>query len=177
MWRRMVDWARAIRRDVHALWLAGRDPRVPWYAKAFALLIAAYALSPIDLIPDFIPVVGYLDDVVLVAIVVDGLLNHVDRRIVLEHWPGNAASLERTAAVAAQRSAGGLTGQGTLRGGRLVQARGHAQPVPHPAADLHDEVGGLLTRVTMQAELLRAAREYAEEVRTGAFPGPEHSFT
>ncbi len=65
MWRRIKDWARAIRRDVHALWLAGRDPRVPWYAKAFALLIAAYALSPIDLIPDFVPILGYLDEVIL----------------------------------------------------------------------------------------------------------------
>jgi len=65
VWRRIKDWARAIRRDVHALWLAGRDPRVPWYAKAFALLIAAYALSPIDLIPDFVPVLGYLDELIL----------------------------------------------------------------------------------------------------------------
>src|SRR5437667_247687 len=52
-------WARAIRRDVVAVWIAARDPRVPWYAKALALAVAAYALSPIDLIPDFIPVLGY----------------------------------------------------------------------------------------------------------------------
>ena len=51
---------------VHALYLAARDPRVPWYAKVAALAVAAYALSPIDLIPDFIPVIGYLDDVVIV---------------------------------------------------------------------------------------------------------------
>ena len=57
---------RAITRDVKALVMAARDPRVPWYAKAMAGLVAAYALSPIDLIPDFIPVLGYLDDVVLV---------------------------------------------------------------------------------------------------------------
>ncbi len=50
------------------MWLAALDPRTPWYAKALALLIAAYALSPIDLIPDFIPVLGYLDDVVLVPL-------------------------------------------------------------------------------------------------------------
>jgi uncharacterized membrane protein YkvA (DUF1232 family) len=49
-------WARSIKRDVVAVWIAGRDPRVPWYAKALALAVAAYALSPIDLIPDFIPV-------------------------------------------------------------------------------------------------------------------------
>ena len=49
------EWARAIKRDVHALYLAARDPRTPWYAKALAVCVAGYALSPIDLIPDFIP--------------------------------------------------------------------------------------------------------------------------
>ncbi|MDF3833105.1 DUF1275 domain-containing transporter [Cupriavidus basilensis] len=62
------QWAREVLRDVHALWLAARDPRTPWHAKAMALLVAGYALSPIDLIPDFIPVLGYLDDVVLVPL-------------------------------------------------------------------------------------------------------------
>jgi uncharacterized membrane protein YkvA (DUF1232 family) len=51
-----------------ALWLAARDPRVPWYAKAVAGAVAAYALSPIDLIPDFIPVIGYLDDLIIVPL-------------------------------------------------------------------------------------------------------------
>lgn len=60
------DWARALKRDVVALWLAARDPRVPWYAKLIAGATAAYALSPIDLIPDFIPALGYLDDLLLV---------------------------------------------------------------------------------------------------------------
>jgi len=62
------DWARALKRDVVALWLAARDPRVPWYAKLVAACVAAYALSPIDLIPDFIPVLGYLDDIILVPL-------------------------------------------------------------------------------------------------------------
>jgi uncharacterized membrane protein YkvA (DUF1232 family) len=61
-------WARNLRRDSHAIYLASRDPRVPWYAKALAIAVAAYALSPIDLIPDFIPVVGYLDDLVIVPL-------------------------------------------------------------------------------------------------------------
>ena len=61
-------WARAIKRDVVALWLAARDPRVPWFAKAIAGTVAAYALSPIDLIPDFIPVFGYLDDLLIVPL-------------------------------------------------------------------------------------------------------------
>lgn len=63
-------WARAIKRDVLALYLAARDPRVAWYAKLLALLTAAYALSPIDLIPDFIPVLGMLDDVILVPLAI-----------------------------------------------------------------------------------------------------------
>ena len=59
-------WARALKRDVVALWLAARDPRTPLLAKLVAGLVAAYALSPIDLIPDFIPVLGYLDDLLIV---------------------------------------------------------------------------------------------------------------
>ena len=51
-----------------ALWLAARDPRVPWRAKAVAGAVAAYALSPVDLIPDFVPVLGYLDDLVIVPL-------------------------------------------------------------------------------------------------------------
>lgn len=62
------QWAKTIKRDVTALWLAAHDPRTPWLAKLLALLVAAYALSPIDLIPDFIPVLGYLDDVILVPL-------------------------------------------------------------------------------------------------------------
>ncbi|MEO8882119.1 MAG: YkvA family protein [Devosia sp.] len=65
---RLKSWARNLKRDVVALWLAARDPRVPWYAKAAARAVAAYALSPIDLIPDFIPVFGYLDDLILVPL-------------------------------------------------------------------------------------------------------------
>ena len=57
-----------IRINAHAVWLAARDPRTPWYARGFGMLIAAYALSPIDLIPDFIPVLGLLDDAVLIPL-------------------------------------------------------------------------------------------------------------
>ena len=62
------DWARRIKRDVVAVWFAGRDPRTPLALRLFALGIAAYALSPIDLIPDFIPVLGYLDDLLIVPL-------------------------------------------------------------------------------------------------------------
>lgn len=67
---RIKRWARGIKRDVVALWIAARDPRVPWYAKAVCAVIAAYALSPIDLIPDFIPVLGYLDEAILLPIAI-----------------------------------------------------------------------------------------------------------
>ncbi|GJL52951.1 MAG: hypothetical protein NPIRA02_00830 [Nitrospirales bacterium] len=50
------------------MYLASRDPRIPWYAKCVAVLVAAYALSPIDLIPDFIPVIGYLDDLIILPL-------------------------------------------------------------------------------------------------------------
>ena len=60
--KRLRNWARTIKRDVIALYLAARDPRVPWRAKIIAAFVAAYALSPIDLIPDFIPIFGYLDE-------------------------------------------------------------------------------------------------------------------
>ncbi|HQV04179.1 MAG TPA: DUF1232 domain-containing protein [Novosphingobium sp.] len=66
MWQRLRGWAKALRREVLLLWLAARDPRVPLLPKLLAVFVAGYALSPIDLIPDFIPVLGLLDDLVLV---------------------------------------------------------------------------------------------------------------
>jgi uncharacterized membrane protein YkvA (DUF1232 family) len=60
--------AKRLRRETYALYLAYRDPRVPWYAKAVAAAVVAYALSPIDLVPDFVPVLGYLDDLILVPL-------------------------------------------------------------------------------------------------------------
>lgn len=60
--------ARRLKAELHALVLAYRDPRVPWYARVFAAGVVAYAISPIDLIPDFIPVLGYLDDLILVPL-------------------------------------------------------------------------------------------------------------
>jgi len=68
MFSRLKSWARGIKLDILALYLAVRDPRVPWYAKALAALVAAYALSPIDPIPDFIPVLGYLDELILLPL-------------------------------------------------------------------------------------------------------------
>lgn len=71
MTARLEQWkqqARALKTEVYALYLAYRDPRVPWYARLFAACVVGYAFSPIDLIPDPIPVLGYLDDLVLVPL-------------------------------------------------------------------------------------------------------------
>lgn len=68
MFARLKTWAGALKRDVIALWIAARERRTPWLAKATAAVVAAYALSPIDLIPDFIPILGLLDDLILVPL-------------------------------------------------------------------------------------------------------------
>jgi uncharacterized membrane protein YkvA (DUF1232 family) len=62
---RIRCWARRVKRDATTLWFASKHPRTPWGAKALSVFVVAYALSPIDLIPDFIPIVGYLDDALL----------------------------------------------------------------------------------------------------------------
>ena len=62
------QWARALKRDVLVVYLAARDPRTPWALRLLARAVAAYALSPIDLVPDFIPVLGYLDDLLIVPL-------------------------------------------------------------------------------------------------------------
>jgi uncharacterized membrane protein YkvA (DUF1232 family) len=68
MFERIKGWAHALKRDAYAVYLAARDPDTPWYVKALAFVVAAYAFSPIDLIPDFVPLLGYLDDLILVPL-------------------------------------------------------------------------------------------------------------
>ena len=65
---RLERWARRLKVEVYALYLAYRDPRVPWYARAFAAGVVGYAFSPIDLIPDPIPILGYLDDLIIIPL-------------------------------------------------------------------------------------------------------------
>ncbi len=74
MMEKIKNKVRAIKREVIAIYYACRDPKCPWYAKVIAMFVVAYALSPIDLIPDFIPVLGYLDDLILVSFGVAFLL-------------------------------------------------------------------------------------------------------
>ena len=92
---RLKDWARTIKRDVHALYLASRDPRVPWCAKAAAVAVASYALSPIDLIPDFIPVLGYLDDFVILPLGILLVIRMIPPDIMAEHRELASAAQDR----------------------------------------------------------------------------------
>jgi uncharacterized membrane protein YkvA (DUF1232 family) len=76
------------------------DPTLPRAAKIALAAVMVYLASPLDLVPDFIPLLGYLDDLMLAAVLVDGLLNYVDRALVLKYWPGTTESLERIARAA-----------------------------------------------------------------------------
>ena len=76
--------ARQLKRETYALYLAYRDPRVPWYAKVLAVCVVAYAFSPIDLIPDFIPVLGYLDDLVFVPLGISLALRLIPPEVMAE---------------------------------------------------------------------------------------------
>jgi len=102
MLEHLKRWAQVLKRDVLALYLAARDPRVPWLPKALAVMIAAYALSPIDLIPDFIPFLGYLDELILLPLAIAGVMRLIDPAIMAEHRAKAIAMHERpTSTVAA----------------------------------------------------------------------------
>lgn len=88
-------WARNIKRDVHAVWLAARDPRTPLVAKVLALIVAAYAVSSIDLIPDFIPVIGYLDDLIIVPLGIMLVVRLIPPEVMREHRETAAQASER----------------------------------------------------------------------------------
>ena len=95
---RLRDWARRLKLEIVVMWLAARDPHVPLHAKLLAGLVAGYAFSPIDLIPDFIPVLGLLDDLLLVPLGIWLVLRLIPPDLVAElrlaareqKWPGPA---------------------------------------------------------------------------------------
>ncbi|WP_027093261.1 YkvA family protein [Cohnella thermotolerans] len=74
--------ARRLKQDIYVLYLSYRDPRVPWFAKFFAVCVVAYAFSPIDLIPDFIPILGYLDDLIIVPFGIALALKMIPRPVI-----------------------------------------------------------------------------------------------
>jgi uncharacterized membrane protein YkvA (DUF1232 family) len=94
--------AKALKREIHALYLAARDPRTPWYAKVMIGCVVAYALSPIDLIPDFIPVLGYLDDLLLLPLGIYLALKLIPAEVLTDARRRAAAS---TATLTKSRSA------------------------------------------------------------------------
>ncbi|MFM9884925.1 MAG: YkvA family protein [Burkholderiales bacterium] len=83
-WAKWVARAQLLKRDAIALYIAARDPRTPIAAKLLALAIVAYAVSPIDLIPDFIPVLGYLDELILLPIAVAFAIRMIPEAVMLE---------------------------------------------------------------------------------------------
>jgi uncharacterized membrane protein YkvA (DUF1232 family) len=74
-------WAKEVKSNISVLYLAYKDDQVPWYAKLFTLLVVAYAFSPIDLISDFVPILGYLDDIILVPIGVHLALKMIPQEV------------------------------------------------------------------------------------------------
>jgi uncharacterized membrane protein YkvA (DUF1232 family) len=81
---RLRAWAAELKAQLLTLWFARLHPDTPWHAKALAVLVAAYAFSPIDLIPDFIPVIGYLDDVIIVPLGIWLALRLIPRHVLEE---------------------------------------------------------------------------------------------
>jgi uncharacterized membrane protein YkvA (DUF1232 family) len=94
----LKTWASCLRRDALTLWFAGKHPRTPLHAKALGVFVVAYALSPIDLIPDFIPVLGYLDEVLLLPGLIWLAIKLIPSEVLVEcrdqadHWMQSKAS-------------------------------------------------------------------------------------
>ena len=98
MLQRLRHRGKTLKRDIVAVWLASRDPRVPWYIRALAIAVAGYALSPIDLIPNFVPVLGYVDDAIVLTLGVLLIVRLIPREIMAEHRvsAGRLAHLPRS---------------------------------------------------------------------------------
>jgi uncharacterized membrane protein YkvA (DUF1232 family) len=84
VWLIWKEKARALKQETYAVYLACRDPRVPWYGRLLAVCIVGYAFSPIDLIPDFVPVLGYLDDLILIPLGIALLLKVIPSEVIAE---------------------------------------------------------------------------------------------
>jgi len=92
---RLRKWARTLKRQTLIVYFAARDARTPWFPRVLALAIAAYALSPIDLIPDFIPVLGYLDDVIIVPLGLWFVLRLIPAEVIADSHAKAEAATER----------------------------------------------------------------------------------
>lgn len=94
-------WARTLKRDILAMWIAARDPRTPLIAKIIAGATAAYALSPVDLIPDFIPVLGYLDDIIIVPLGIWLALRVIPEPLMVEFRKSASSRSDRPTSIVA----------------------------------------------------------------------------
>ena len=110
--QRLREWARRLKRDAMTLWFARAHPATPWTAKALAAVVVAYALSPIDLIPDFVPVLGYLDDVILLPLLIWLALRLLPPAVITESRQQAEAWLQRREA--RPRSWAGAIGIGLI---------------------------------------------------------------
>jgi uncharacterized membrane protein YkvA (DUF1232 family) len=95
MFDRIKRWARTLKRDAYAVYLAARSPTTPWYVKVIAAVVAAYAFSPIDLIPDFIPVLGYLDDLILVPLGIWLVVSLIPEQAMAEYRAKASEAIQR----------------------------------------------------------------------------------
>ena len=93
---RLKRWAGRLKAELYALYLAYKDPRVPWYARVLAACVVGYAFSPIDLIPDPIPVLGYLDDLVLIPLGIVLAIRLIPGHILAEHRAKSRAIAARS---------------------------------------------------------------------------------
>src|SRR5512139_1792013 len=85
VWFVWKEKARALKRETYAVYLACRDPRVPWYGRVLAACVVGYAFSPIDLVPDFVPVLGYLDDLILIPLGIALAIRMIPADVLSEH--------------------------------------------------------------------------------------------
>jgi len=90
----VMEYVLLLPRLVKLLWRLARDPRVPPRSKAMLVVLAGYLVSPIDLVPDFLPGIGQADDLMIVAFALDQMLNRVPEHVVREHWEGDEDVLE-----------------------------------------------------------------------------------
>ena len=84
MFSRWKEKAKKLKQEIYALYLAYKDPRVSWYAKIFIVILVGYAISPIDLIPDFIPIIGYLDDLILLPLGIILVIKMIPKEVMEE---------------------------------------------------------------------------------------------
>lgn len=84
MFAQLKAWAKQLKRQIFVLYLAYKDQRTPWFAKLFAICVVAYAFSPLDLIPDFIPILGYLDDVILLPLGIMFALKMMPQPVIID---------------------------------------------------------------------------------------------